>query len=358
MEKEISENHCKVISSNRGGVFFSGKKEDVVQFSITTKFASRVCLQLVHDDVSSYEALYAHAIKIPWEKYIGPGISFRIDAQTKDNLKNSQFAMHRLKDAILDRLREKSVALPDIEKRESDITIVLRSHTDRVSIELSLSGDSIGRRGYRLAAGNAPVREPIAQAMLEVSGWKEGSTIVDPMCGSGTVLIEAALRERLFGEINRYLFAESVIFQTLFPTYVFSERKMDPPQSKHIFGFDIDPEAIRIAKENAYEAGVEDFIQFEVKDVLELENSFGDTGHIVTNPPYGERIGKPMENLRETYFQMGKVLKNEFGGWKFTVLSGDFSLLGKFGLKENKSLSLKHANLKAKIVDYEMRKPQ
>lgn len=355
MEDEIKQNQCKVVSSNRGGVFFSGKKEDVIRFCLATKFSSRVSLQLINENAKSYEEMYSFAIKIPWEKYIGKDLSFRIDAQTKDSLGNSQFAKHRLKDAVLDRLREKKIPLPEIEKREADITILLRSHTDRVSIELSLSGDSIGRRGYRLDAGTAPVREPIAQAMLTLSDWTVGKTLVDPMCGSGTVLIEAALRERLNGEINRYLFKESTVFAELFPTYVFSETKQDPPTAPHLFGFDKDVEAIRIAKENAYEAGVEDFIKFEICDALELKNNFGPSGHIVTNPPYGDRIGKPMEDLRELYFQFGRVLKNEFGGWKFTVLCGDLSLLGKFGLKELKHLSLKHANLKAKIVDYELR---
>ncbi|WP_425269642.1 THUMP domain-containing class I SAM-dependent RNA methyltransferase [Leptospira bouyouniensis] len=355
LEQEIQSFHLKINNSNRGGVFFSGKKEDVIQFALHTKFASRVNLQLLHENAQNYDEFYAKATELPWEKYIGPNVSFRIDAETKDKLKNSEFTMHRTKDAILDRLRTKKVALPEIEKRMADITIVVRSHTDRFSIELSLSGDPVGRRGYRLHAGSAPVREPIAQAMLEMSDWKEGETLLDPMCGSGTILIEAALRERLYGEINRFLFAESPIFQILFPTYVFSERKKENPTTPHLFGYDIDPEAIRIANENAYEAGVEDFIKFEVGDCLELKNSFGPKGHLVTNPPYGDRIGKPMEDLREMYFQFGRVLKNEFGGWKFTVLCADFALLGKFGLKENKHITLKHANLKAKIVDYELR---
>ncbi|MCZ8342984.1 MAG: THUMP domain-containing protein [Leptospira sp.] len=343
-------------SSNRGGVFFSGKKEAVISFCLSTKFASKVSLQLLNENAKSYDDLYMLAKNIPWENFISGDISFRIDSSTKDNLSNSMFAKHRLKDAILDRLREKKVPLPEIEPRDSDITVLLRSHTDRVSIEISLSGESVGRRGYRIEAGNAPVREPIAEAMLTLSDWKEGNTLVDPMCGSGTVLIEAALRERLNGEINRYLFYDSKVFAKLFPTYIFSKEKADPPKTPHLFGYDIDVEAIRIAKENAYEAGVEDFISFEVLDALKLKNVFEQNGHIITNPPYGERLGKPIEDLREFYFQFGKVLKNEFQGWKFTVLCGDLSLLGKFGLKSSKELILRHANLKAKIVDYELKK--
>lgn len=343
-------------SSNRGGVFFSGKKENVISFCLTTKFASKVSLQLLNENAKSYDELYNLAKDIPWEIYISEDISFRIDSSTKDSLSNSLFAKHRLKDAILDRLREKKIPLPEIEPRDSDITILLRSHTDRISIELSLSGESVGRRGYRIETGTAPVREPIAQAMLSMSDWKEGTTLIDPMCGSGTILIEAALRERLNGEINRYLFNDSKVFAKLFPTYIFSKEKVEPPKTPHLFGYDIDLEAIRIAKENAYEAGVEDFIKFEVLDALQLKNQFDKTGHIVTNPPYGERLGKPIEDLREFYFQFGRVLKNEFPGWKFTVLCGDLSLLGKFGLKSSKELVLRHANLKAKIVDYELKK--
>jgi putative N6-adenine-specific DNA methylase len=317
-----------------------------------------VTLQILQEKAENYEDLYLASKSIAWEKWIEPHQTFRIDAQTKDSLGNSQFAVHRLKDAILDSLRERKVKLPGIEKKVSDITIVLRSFLDKFSIELSFTGESIARRGYRLEAGLAPVREPIAQAMLSVSEWQNGRTLVDPLCGSGTILIEAALLEKLGGEINRYILDESPIFHKLFPDYEFSKAVLEAPEQKHLFGFDIDPEAIRIAKENAYEAGVEDWIQFQVGDVLALKNNFGQKGHVVTNPPYGDRLGKPMENLRETYFQMGRVFKNEFPGWKFTVLCGEFALLGKLGMKEKSHFPLKHANLKAKIVDYQIRDAQ
>jgi len=343
---------------NRGGVFFTGKKQNIIEFALSTRFSSRVTLQILQEKAENYEELYTNSKSIAWEKWIEPHQTFRIDAQTKDSLGNSQFAVHKLKDAILDSLRERKVKLPGIEKKVSDITIVLRSFLDKFSIELSFTGESIARRGYRLEAGVAPVREPIAQAMLQVSEWKPGSTLVDPLCGSGTILIEAALISKLNGEINRYILDESPIFHKLFPDYEFSKAVAPPPVQKHFFGFDIDPEAIRIAKENAYEAGVEDWIQFEQGDVLELKNHFGGEGHIITNPPYGERIGKPIDNLREMYFQMGRVFKNEFPGWKCTVLCGEFALLGKLGMKEKSHLPLKHANLKAKIVDYQIRKTE
>ncbi len=323
---------------------------------MSTRFASRVNLQLIQEKGNDYEDLYRAGKKLPWEKWIEPDLSFRVDAQTKDKLSNSQFATHRLKDAILDYLRDKKIPLPGIEKKIPDITIALRSFLDKFSIELSLTGESLSRRGYRVEAGLAPVRETIAQAMLSVSEWKPGKVLVDPMCGSGTILIEAALLEKLNGEINRYILEESSTFAKLFPDFVFSKAVNPPPGTFRYFGFDHDSEAIRIAKQNAYEAGVEDWIRFEEGDVLELKNSFGEEGHIVTNPPYGDRLGKPIDNLREMYFQMGKVFKNEFPGWKLTVLCGEFSLLGKLGLKEKSHFPLRHANLKAKIVDYEIRK--
>lgn len=107
MEKEIESFHLKINNTNRGGVFFSGKKEDVIQFAIHTKFASRVNLQLLHENALNYDEFYTKATDLPWERYIGPNVSFRIDAETKDKLKNSEFTMHRMKDAILDRLRSK-----------------------------------------------------------------------------------------------------------------------------------------------------------------------------------------------------------------------------------------------------------
>ncbi|GBF49180.1 N6-adenine-specific DNA methylase [Leptospira ryugenii] len=310
---------------------------------------------MIQEKAQSYDELYEKCKKIAWEQWIATEHSFRIDAQTKDSLGNSQFAVHKLKDAILDRFREKKVPLPNIDKRIADITIVIRSFLDKFSIEISLTGESIGRRGYRVDAGKAPVREPIAQAMLHLGGWKPGELLVDPMCGSGTILIEAALYQKLNGEINRFILEESPTFQLLFPEYEFSQILQTKPKEALFFGYDIDPESIRIAKENAYEAGVEDWILFEVQDVLQLKNSFKKPGFLVTNPPYGERIGKPIDNLREFYFQLGKHLKNYFPAWRLSLLCGEFSLLGKLNMKEESHLPLKHANLKAKIVQYQIR---
>ncbi len=354
VEKEIKNLGLVIESQNRGGIFFRGNDKKVAEFAARTRFSSRITLQLAHFEVESYESLYTEAGKIPWENYINNSQSFRIDALTKDNLPNSRFATHKLKDAILDRFRQRKIPLPDIEKRTADITILVRSHTDSASIELSLSGESLSRRGYRQEGGLAPVKETIAQALLDYSG-EANPFVLDPFCGSGTILIEAALLKKYQGQINRFVLEDSPIFQILFPEYQWLS-SVQAPETKTLFGRDNDQSQIDFAIQNAKRAQVEEWIDFQREDFLKIKNVWGENGSIVTNPPYSDRTGYSMEELRELYFQAGKKLKNDFSGWNFTLLCGELSLLGKLALKAKTTLSLKLSNLKAKIAHYEIQR--
>lgn len=353
LESEIRSAGLKITSANRGGVFFKGKKTSIQLFLLSTRFSSRVSFSISQLNVMDAEDLYEQAVRLPWEQIITKGLCFKIDSNTKDNLKDSRYALYKFKDAIKDRLRDKRGEEIEVDRDEPDIVFHLRSNRDFVNIELSISSQPFNKHGYRLEFLDAPIRENMAQALIHFSNWKRDDVLIDPMCGSGTILIEAALLLKK-KYINEKLLNESAVYKMLFEKYVSPEQDIKLEQVK-IFGYDINPRAIQIAKDNARRAGVDKLIQFEKSDILNLTNHGNwKTGHIVMNPPYGERLGTK-EDLKILYGKISALLKKEFSGFRFTVISGDKSLLGFFKLKEDKGMNVAIAKMKGKFVSYELK---
>ncbi len=350
---EVKSYKLEILSSNRGGVHFRGRLNQLQRFFLETRFSSRISFVFNRLKAMDAEDLYYGALKLPWEHIITGGKTFKIDSFTKDNLAHSRYALYKLKDAIRDRFRNKLDTEVDVEKDDPDILILLRSSVDNVTIQISLTPHALNKRGYRLDSLDAPIRENVAQGLLAFSGWQPGELLIDPMCGSGTILIEAALLLKTNLNINAKALEKSYIFNQLFSSY--KPKQTEYVSRKKIFGFDINTNAIKIAKENAIKAGVEDLIQFQEADFKMLNKSFiDDIGYIVTNPPYGVRIGT-LEEIKDLYKAIGKNLKNHFSGYNFTVICGDKSLLGYFQLKADKELSITIAKLKGKFVHYKIK---
>jgi len=220
----------------------------------------------------------------------------------------------------------------------------------------------MNKRGYRLDTGEAPIRETLAQALLEISEYDFQSPLLDPMCGSGTILIEAALYIRQKGFLNLSNLRSSFVFCEMFRAEIEkigdgeSEKNARDSRNreKFLIGYDSNKNTLEKAKKNIKRAGVEDLIQLECRDFFEIENPFpGKRFSLVTNPPYGERMGE-LDELREFYFLMGKKLKNSFSGARFTLICGEKSLLGHLRLKADREKSITISNLKGKIASYEI----
>ncbi len=349
---EINSFGLRILSSNRGGVFFRGNKSSLQKFLLSTRFSSRVSFSLNQFTVLDADDLYIQSKRLPWEEILSEGDSFKIDSNTKDNLNNSRYALYKFKDAIKDRVREKKGIELDIDRDNPDLVFQLRSNRDFVNIELSLSADPLIKRGYRLEFLEAPIRENMAQALIQFSQWNQSDILIDPMCGSGTILIEAALLIKN-KNINEKILNESKAYRMLFDTFI--SQNQSETESLHLFGYDVNPRAIQIAKENAKRAGVDHLIRFEKSDILQLSNlAKWKSGHIITNPPYGERIGTKDE-MKELYGKIAKRLKEEFPGFRFSLVCGDKSLLGYFKLKEDKSMNVSIAKMKGKFVSYNLK---
>jgi 23S rRNA G2445 N2-methylase RlmL len=347
--EELKQYNLKVQSSNRGGVFFIGNKNQLQNFILNTRFSSRIGFSISKMNVESPDELYKKASQLPWEKILPYKASFKIDSFTKDSLNHSRYALYKLKDAIRDRLREKNREDVTIERDLPDIVFLLRSNQNFVNIQISITNDSLFKRGYRLESVEAPLKETLAQALLYFSNWDNESIIIDPMCGSGTILIEAAM---LLSNkyLNYSLLSKSKVYPMLF-------REIEPKYSNDsenilLYGYDKNPKAIEIAKTNAKRAGVANKIEFKEQDISKLKK-FTNTGYIITNPPYGQRMGDE-EEVKILYKEFGEVLKREFSNYKVTLICGNKSLLGQLKLKEENSLNISVAKLKAKIVNYKI----
>nr|WP_207766712.1 N-6 DNA methylase [Leptospira hartskeerlii] len=351
LKEEVKEAGLEIISDNRGGVFFKGPSKKVRDFCLSSGISSGISFELSSwQDIQGPDDLYEVAAMFPFEKLLSPGTKFRIDAATKDSLQDSRYATYRLKDAIFDRFRAQGLELPEADREEPEVLFYLRSRMNQVKLFLALHAQPLQRRGHGREGGEAPLRETLAQALIRFSGWKPGEALYDPFCGSGTLLIEAALRMRNGGWVNYKSLSRSSIFTRLFGPCKAKE-ELD---SKEIllFGSDISEEAIELAKKNAKEAGVADLIRWKVASAEELDSSLGfKEGKIVTNPPYGVRLGDK-ESVSELYSSWGEALKKNFSGSYVAMVAGDPSLLGFLKLKSDKEQSVTIAKLKGKLVAY------
>nr|WP_210410080.1 N-6 DNA methylase [Leptospira selangorensis] len=351
LKEEVKDAGLEILSDNRGGVFFQGPSKKVRDFCLSSGISSGISFELSSwSDIQGPDDLYEVAAMFPFEKLLSPKTKFRIDAATKDNLQDSRYATYRLKDAIFDRFRAQGLELPEADREEPEVLFYLRSRMNQVKLFVALHAQPLQRRGHGREGGEAPLRETLAQALLRFSGWKPGEALYDPFCGSGTLLIEAALRMRNGGWVNYKSLSRSSIFTRLFGPCKAKEEWA----SKEIllFGSDISEDAIELAKKNAKEAGVADLIRWKVASAEELDESLGfKEGKIVTNPPYGVRLGDK-ESVSELYSSWGEALKKNFSGSYVALVAGDPSLLGFLKLKSDKEQSVTIAKLKGKLVAY------
>lgn len=353
LTKEIQDLTLRIEASGRNSLRFSGSRSQVIRFLHSTRFTIRVALPIIQFKAWDYDDLYKKSRQIPWNQILKKYHSFKIDASVSGNLKDSRFATQRLKDSIMDQCRSVGTESISPERESPEILILLRSKGNEVGISISLTVPPMNQRGYRRLPSEAPVKETIAQALLEFSGWNGQTDLFDPMCGSGTIPIEAALRIKDPAHLNSKLLYSSEVYKALFGKEKLSEDLLESRNSDiRIIGMDADSKVLQKAEYNAKLAGVDGIIQFiqgnakSYPNVWNLKNS-----HIVSNPPYGIRMGAD-EDLKEFYYSWGKHLKSEFRQNNLTLLAGNPSLLGPLRLKKDRELALRIGDLKGKMVHY------
>lgn len=315
------------------GVRFDGELEHAYLACLNSRLASRILLPLAEFDAPDTDALYAGARAIDWAQHFAADTTLAIDATVaRSAITHSHYAMQRVKDAIVDQCRERFDARPTIALERPAIRLNLRLHRDRATLSLDLSGEPLHRRGWRRDQGEAPLKENLAAAMLLRARWPEvyaqGGALVDPMCGSGTLLIEGALiaadvaaglQREYFGFLG-WRGHDAALWQRLHAAAQARAQECLRALRPCFFGSDNASLMIEIAKRNAQSAGVAGFVHLHKRDLAHLERPAGfEHGLLITNPPYGERMGE-RENLPTLYRSLGERLREHFTGWRAAIL--------------------------------------
>ncbi len=348
------------------GVVFQGTLETAYRACLWSRCASRILLQLAHFPAASPEQLYEGIQTIDWSEYLAPDGSLAVDFNTsRSSITHSHYGALKVKDAIVDQFRDRSGVRPGVDTRHPDLRINVHLRHDQAAVSLDLSGDSLHRRGYRKQSVEAPLKENLAAAILMRAGWPEvaekGGTLLDPVCGSGTLPIEATL---MAADIAPGLLHERFGF-TGWKKHDPSlwERLLSEARDRwakgvdklpRIIGYDTDRRAVRAAIANVEAAGLHGLVHIERCDLsaLQLPES-SRPGLVIVNPPYGERLGE-VEALAGLYADLADRLKQAFVGWQAAIFTGNPDLAKRMGLRACKQYAFYNGAIPCKLLRFEL----
>ena len=345
------------IELGRRAVTFTGDKSVLYRANLWLRTASRVLVPIATFRAGDADEVYNEVKQIDWEQYMDLTTTFSIDATVySETFKHSRYVTYKVKDAIADRFNEKYGKRPSVRVTEPDLYINVHIADRTVTISLDSSGESLHKRGWRVANTEAPVNEALAAGMLLLAGWDGQSDLYDPMCGSGTILIEAAL---IALNIPPGIFRKHFAFENwkdfnkeLFETV--SEDDSDEREfTHHIYGSDAGYYAVQAAMKNIRSAGVQKYIDVRQIRMEEIRDLKADDALVVINPPYGERLAQDKDVLR-LYSEMGKALKFQFTGATAWVISSNEEALKCIGLKPSKKIHLMNGELDCLYNQYEL----
>jgi len=330
LAEELLELGARRIRQDRGGVRFMATLDEALRVCLWSRIAMRVLYPLGEFEAHGAEGLYEAAASVPWEEHLTPDHTFAVEATLKDSEhSHSGFVALKVKDALVDRMRGTLGARPDVNTRNPDVGVVAHLAREKLSLSLDLCGEPLHRRGYRVRPTPAPLKETLAAALLRAARYTGEEALVDPMCGSGTLLIEGGLiaRRRAPG-IGRSFAVErwphlgaraKELLEDLRADARRNERKVSVP----LLGFDKDPEAMEAARKNVKAARLAEEIQIAEGDATKPLPLPEGGGLLITNPPYGERIGSGgQKGMKAFYFKLGENLRT-LNGWRVYVLSGN-----------------------------------
>lgn len=341
----------------KGGVAFCTDRAGLYRANLWLRTASRVLVQLASFPCSGPTELYDGVHAIAWQKLITTDMTLAVDCSLRDSaLTHSGFVALKTKDAVVDRIREFCGSRPNVDTTSPDVRINVHLHKNVCTISLDSSGDSLDRRGYRLERNEAPLRETLAAAVVALTGWDGSIPLADPMCGSGTIPIEAALLaahippglHRTFG-FQHWLDFDNELWSRICTE---AEAGISRLPVGLITGYDLDGRALQLAGRNVSKAGLEGQIHFFHAALQEFRPE-GDKGVVILNPPYGKRLGEE-EDLRELYCQIGDVMKKYCRGWTGYVLTGNLELAKYIGLKASRRYVLFNGAIECRLLKYEL----
>ena len=343
------------VQMQRRAVSFTGDKAMLYKANLCLRTASRVLKPILTFDAANPDEVYEQVKKLNWSDYMSVDSTFAIDATVfSEEFRHSKFVAYRVKDAIADWFSEKFDRRPSVRLDGAQILINIHIADKKCTLSLDSSGESLHKRGYRVAQTEAPLNEALAAGMLLMAGWNGQSNFLDPMCGSGTLLIEAALIAlNIPPGIYRSAFAFekwSDFDKQLFDD-IYNDDSYERPFDFKIYGSDNSPRAIQIAEQNIKSTGLSKYIQLQTTPIQNLELPAPDC-MVVTNPPYGERITS--DDIYGLYAALGTTMKHKFTGSTVWVISSHEECLDKIGLKPSERIRLLNGALDCWYCRYDI----
>ena len=356
LAKELQQLGAQEVELGTRMVSFKGDKGFMYKANLACRTALKILKPIYYFRAKDELSLYKGIQGVNWSAYLSANQTFVIDTTIhSDNFKHSQFVSQKCKDAIVDQFRDKFGQRPSVEKDFPDLRINVHIDRDQVSVALDTSGNSLHQRGYKTATNIAPINEVLAAGMLLLSGWEGNSDFLDPMCGSGTILAEAAMIAcNIPANINRKEFAfekwndwDNNLFDQISATLLKKVREFHYT----ITGFDKAPSAVEKAKTNIKNANLEDYISISQSNFFDSKKQNQGPLQMVFNPPYGERLDIEMERF---YREIGDTLKINYPNTNAWFITSNLEALKFVGLKPSRKIKLFNASLEARLVKYEM----
>lgn len=339
-----------------GGVLTRGDARTVMALNLWSRLASRVLLQVAHGPYRDEASLYALARSVAWHDWLGPQHTLRVDLSAQHSpLRSLQFATLKVKDAVCDVLRDRRGARPNIDTQQPDVRVYAHLSRDEAWLYLDTSGEPLFKRGWRLNKGEAPIKENLAAGMVQLCGWDTESALIDPFCGSGTLLIEAAhyAMQRAPGLLRGFGFERLPGFDPQLLTQLRRDaQERIVPLRAPLLGSDTDPAMCDIARANAAHAGVsadKGSITWQCADAVQALPT-APQGWVLSNPPYGER----MHASDELFTRLGTQLKQQFRGWQVWLISADPTLPKQLGLQPKRKVPLFNGPIETRLFGFDL----
>ena len=357
LQDELAALGATELKITHGGVHFAGDWAVCYRANLESRLATRILWHLVTAPYTREDDIYRLAVRQLWPNHFSVANTFRVvTTAIKCPLKSLDFVTLRVKDAVCDRFREDAGERPNIDTRYPDVSVHVFLTADRCTLYLDTSGQPLWQRGFRRASVDAPVKENLAAGILKLSGWQPDTPLVDPMCGSGTFLLEAVQMalDRAPGLDRHFGFERLKKFDAALWTHIRNTAlaRVKNPAQLDIRGSDHDERAVRATRRNLEEAGFSQWVRVDTADLLEL-SAPAPAGTLVANPPYGERLGE-QEALAAFYPQLGAALKRHWAGWNCFFFTADLRLPKLMGLKPSRKTPLYNGPLECRLFEIRM----
>lgn len=357
LAKELTQLGAMEVKKGVRNVSFVGDKGFMYKSNMGLRTAIKILKPIKSFRVAKEEDLYKNVKLITWEDYLKSSGSLAVDATVHYSVfTHSKYTALKCKDAIVDRFREQSGTRPNVDLRFPDLKVNVHIDRQRCTISLDTSGESLHRRGYKTATNIAPISEVLAAGLIMMSGWDGQSDFMDPMCGSGTILAEAAM---IACNIPPNLMRKEFAFERwqdwdvdLFEKIEESLLKKTRDFHHKIIGYDKSPSAIRKAKENIKNAHLDEFIHVQHEDFFKTQKAGHEKLHMVFNPPYGERLENL--NIEEFYGNIGTTLKHGYPNTNAWLITSNLEALKYIGLRPSRKIKVFNAKLESRLVKFEM----